>query len=205
VCVVLHGRGEDHAWPFATLQLQRFLADGVQRRATPTFAIASIDGGDATNWHRRKNGDDPPKMITDEFLPRLAARGLRTDRFALWGWSLGGFGALLLASRLGPGRVAAVAAASPALWSAYGASGSGTFDGPADFAANNVASRTHALSAIALRVDCGRDDPFAGQVRKFRAAVTPTPAGGISDGCHDAGFWRSQAAAELAFVGTHLG
>ena len=205
VCVALHGRGGDHSWPFAGLDLQYFLADAVTDRGVPAFALAAVDGGDKTNWHRRQSGDDPLAMITDELLPLLAARGLSTVRIGLWGWSLGGYGALLLASALGSQRVAAVVATSPALWETFGATGPGTFDDEADFTANSVSSRLAQLERLPLRIDCGRDDPFAMPVRRLRAAVQPTPAGGLSAGCHDEAFWTRSAAPEIDFLGQHLG
>lgn len=204
VCVALHGRGGDHTWPFAGLGLQYFLADAVTARDIPGFALAAIDGGDATNWHRRQSGDDPLAMITNELLPLLAARGLSTARIGLWGWSLGGYGALLLASALGPQHVAAAVAASPALWDALDATGPGTFDDEADFTANNVSSRHAQVESVPLRIDCGRDDPFATPVRRLRAALQPTPAGGLSAGCHDEAFWARRAAAQIDFLGPHL-
>lgn len=118
VCLVLHGRGADHAAAFQQLQMHKYLADAV-RRGVPPFALASIDGG-AAYWHPRVNGDDPQAMLLQEFLPLLARRGLLTNRFGLIGWSMGGYGALLLAERLGAIRVAGVAAASPALWTSAG-------------------------------------------------------------------------------------
>ncbi|MGZ4709952.1 MAG: alpha/beta hydrolase-fold protein, partial [Acidimicrobiales bacterium] len=145
VCLALHGRGSDHTWVFDVLSLQFVLADAVERGTSPPFAIASVDGGDTTNWHRRADGDDPPTMITDELLPMLSARGLDTGRVGLWGWSLGGFGALALATTMGPSRVAAVAASSPAVWATYGATQPGTFDDQADFAANDLFERTGLL------------------------------------------------------------
>jgi len=138
-------------------------------------------------------------MITNELLPLLAARGLSTARIGLWGWSLGGYGALLLASALGPQHVAAAVAASPALWDALDATGPGTFDDEADFTANNVSSRHAQFESVPLRIDCGRDDPFATPVRRLRAALQPTPAGGLSAGCHDEAFWTRRAAAQIDF------
>jgi S-formylglutathione hydrolase FrmB len=204
VCVALRGRGGSHRWVFDDLSLQSFLADAVDRRASPPFAIASIDGGDAINWHRRASGDDPAAMISDEFVPLLAERGLVTTEIGVWGWSLGGYGALLLATTLGPGRIAAVVASSPALWSTYGQAGPETFDGQADFAAHDLFTRTHQLEGIPLCIDCGTGDPFAANARRLRGALTPTPAGGLSAGCHDDAFWTRQAAAQIAFLGRHL-
>jgi len=204
VVVALHGRGGDHTWPFTGLGLQHFLADAVTVRGVPGFAIATVDGGDAVNWHRRQTGDDPSAMITDEFLPLLAARGLPTDRIGLWGWSLGGYGALLLASSLGPGRVTSVVAASPAIWDVLSSTGPGTFDNEDDFNANNLSSRHAQLESLPLRIDCGRDDPFATPVRRLRAALNPTPTGGLSPGCHDDAFWTRSAAPEIDFLGQHF-
>jgi len=172
---------------------------------SPPFAIASVDGGDSTNWHRRADGDDPPAMVTGELLPMLADRDLDTARVGLWGWSLGGFGALLLASTMGADRVGAVAASSPAVWASFAASQSGTFDGEADFAANDLFDRTAELEGIPLRIDCGIDDPFAGEVRRLRSRLDPTPDGGLRPGCHDEAFWSRSAAAQLEFIGGHLG
>ena len=204
VCVALHGRGSGHDWAFDTLSLQYVLADAVAKGTSPPFAIATVDGGDATNWHRRADGDDPPAMITDELLPMLSARGLDTDPIGLWGWSLGGFGALLLASDLGPSRVAAVAASSPALWATYSATQPGTFDDEADFQAHDLFARTGELDGIPLRIDCGTDDPFAGEARRLRSQLEPTPDGGLRPGCHDEAFWTRSAAAQLEFIGQHL-
>ena len=204
VCIAMHGRGGDHAWPFTALDLQYFLAEAVTARGVPGFAIAAVDGGEAVNWHRRRSGDDPAAMITDELMPLLTARGLATDRPALWGWSLGGYGALLLASSLGPRHVGAVVAASPALWDTFASTGPGTFDDDPDFTANRVSSRQDQLEQVPLRIDCGRDDPFAPAVRRLRDALQPTPDGGLSAGCHDEAFWTRSAAAEIDFLGHQL-
>ncbi len=204
VCVTLHGRGATHGWMIDELSLPSFLAEAVDRHTSPPFAIASVDGGDATNWHRRANGDDPAAMVTDEFVPLLAEHGLETSKIGLWGWSLGGLGALLLASTLGSGRTAAVVASSPALWTSYAHAEPGVFDSPSDFAAHDVFARTGPLDQIPLRIDCGTDDPFAANTKRLRAELTPTPAGGVTAGCHDDAFWTRQAAAQIAFLGHHL-
>ncbi len=62
-------------------------------------------------------------MIIHEVPPRAAAAGLRTRRIGIVGNSMGGYGALLLAERLGAGparpAAAGVAAASPAIFASY--------------------------------------------------------------------------------------
>lgn len=170
-------------------------------RGTPPFALAAVDGGDGY-WHRRADGDDAQAMLVDEFVPLLGRMGLRTGRFALTGWSMGGYGSLLLAQRLGPVRVAAVSTVSAAIWTSYDQAAAGSFDSAADFAAHDVLARADRLSGIPLRVDCGKSDPFADGNRALRQAV---PAEGVIDGgCHDAAYWRRGATDRLAFLGRAL-
>src|SRR3954470_8785177 len=147
VALVLHGRGDNFADSFGSHALDRFLADAVQT-GTPPFALAAMDGGDHTYWHRRADGDDPQQMLVDEFLPMLRSRGLHTERIGLSGWSMGGYGALLLAERLGSSGCAAVAVDSPALWRAAGDTAPGAFDGAGDYARNNVFVGRSRLSGI---------------------------------------------------------
>jgi enterochelin esterase-like enzyme len=185
------------------MELPRFLAGAVDDGSVAPFAIASVDGGDTVNWHPRADGDDPVQMLTDELFPLLAGQGLVVGRPALWGVSLGGTGALYLATL--PGfSPAAVVAASPALWRDPGEWQAGTYDDEDDFAANSLWNRRDLLAGTDLRIDCGESDPFADRVREFRDGLDPTPAGGIEPGCHDGRFWSRQTPAELAFVGTAL-
>lgn len=205
VCIALHGGSADAAWLFTgDMSLQYFLADAVTHRGSPPFVIAAADGGDAVNWHTRADGDDPQKMITGELLPKLADMGLRTQQIGLWGISLGGYGALLLGSELGPQRTAAVAVSSPALWREYSEAQPGRFDSQADFDEHSLFSRTGAFDGIPLRIDCGSSDPFAPAVEQFRRQLPVEPAGEIADGCHDTGFWTRQATAQLQFIGEYL-
>jgi S-formylglutathione hydrolase FrmB len=202
VLISLHGRGADHRTTFRELSLQKYLAAYIGGGGTP-FAIASVDGGDHGYWHPRQDGD-AAGMVVEEFIPLLTSRGLRTDRFGLYGWSMGAYGAMYLASRLGPGRVASCVAESPAVWHKAWQSAGGAFDNADDFNAHSLWTRIAALQRVRLRIDCGSADGFAQVTRDLRAALSPTPAGGISPGAHDYSFWRGQAAAALAFTGTYL-
>jgi enterochelin esterase-like enzyme len=203
VLISLHGRGGGHRGSFeGGLQLHRFLAQAVQQGSAP-FAIASVDGGDHEYWHPRRD-TDPAGMVIDEFLPLLGRRGLDTARIGLFGWSMGGYGALYLAGRLGAERTAVAIAESPAVWRQAGQSAAGAFDDAEDFDAHAIFGRTSLLDGIALRLDCGAADGFAPVTRELRAALSPAPAGGIQPGGHDVGYWRSQAAAQLRFAATHL-
>lgn len=202
VVLALHGRGADHAFTFRDLGADRFLAEAT-KRGTPPFVVVSVDGGDHSYWHRRSDGDDPPRMLLDELMPMLARRGLRTRRFGLLGWSMGGYGSLLLAERH-PHRVAAVAAMSPALWLHAGDSAPGAFDDADDFRRNDVFAGVHALRDMPLRIDCGDVDPFASATRAFRARLDHRPAGGFETGGHNVYYWRRQLPRALAFLGPRL-
>ena len=204
VAVVLHGRGNDHASVFSAdyLALDRYLAQAV-RGGTPSFALASIDGGEAY-WHARSDGDDPAAMVVDELLPLLAGHGLDIRRLGFMGWSMGGYGALRLGGILGASRVAAVAAMSPALWDDFADSAPGAFDDETDFTDAAVLGRQSDLDGVAVRVDCGEGDPFADVTREYRGGFTVRPAGGMEPGDHDLGYWRRMAGPQLAFLGEAL-
>lgn len=198
VVVVLHGLGGDHASAVTDLALPRYLG-----RAP--FALLTVDGG-GTYWHRRANGDDPLRMITDELLPHLRRLGLRTGRIGLYGYSMGGYGALLAAERLGRGRVAAVAAASPAVFPSYDAARGANpdaFDDAADFARNDVLRGLPDLRDIPAWVGCGHSDVFAGVTETIRGRL-PNTVGGLSEGCHDTAYWRRELPGILRFLGSQL-
>ncbi|MFZ7087670.1 alpha/beta hydrolase [Curtobacterium sp. RRHDQ10] len=226
VVVVLHGYGETHADAFGTrLGLDRFLAAAVAAGSRP-FAIAAVDGGN-TYWHARRSGEDAGRMVTEEFLPVLADRGLRSrpaDRVGFLGWSMGGFGALLLGSTLGRERVAAVGGMSVALWLSADRTASGAFDGPADFAAHDLYRRGALLGRVPVRVDCGTGDGFAANDRALVASIRAGsgsapgsgsgsgsgsaggagPIGAFEPGGHDMAYWRRVAPAQLRFLAAHL-
>jgi enterochelin esterase-like enzyme len=204
VCVVLHGLNGDER-SLLGLGLDRILADAV-RRGVPPFALASVAGGNGY-WHARRNGDDAGRMVVEELLPMLAGHGLAAgsgDRVALLGWSMGGFGALLLAETLGARRVAAVGVMSAALWQRPGDTVEGAFDDREDYLTHDVFAGRSALHGITVRIDCGRGDPFLAADRAFAAGLHPAPAGGFGPGGHDDGYWRRVAPAQLATLGTAL-
>ncbi len=202
VLVALHGRFVDRTNVFGEhIGLDHYLADDPSLR----FAIAAPDGGD-TYGHPRRSGEDAGAMVIDEFLPLLADHGLQTERIGLYGYSMGGYGALRLAGILGPDRVSAVVAVSAALFRSAGETPPGAFDDADDFAAHDIMHRAAELNGIPVRLDCGRGDPFRRAVASYRDGF-PTghePAGGFQAGGHDDGYWRRMAPAELAFVAQYL-
>jgi enterochelin esterase-like enzyme len=95
VCLVLHGFDANHETAFSSLYLQDAQAQLVAGDPIQPIVLAAADGGN-TYWHRRADGDDPLGTLVDEFLPLLAQKGLLVDRVDALGWSMGGYGALLL-------------------------------------------------------------------------------------------------------------
>ena len=194
--IALHGKGSDAASVMAG-GVEQGLAQAVAA-GLPPFAVVAVDGG-GSYWHQRSSGEDSGAMVLGELLPMLSQRGLDTSRVAFLGWSMGGYGALLLGGRLGPARTAAICAVSPALWLSPGATAPGAFDGAADYSANSVWGLP-ALGAIPIRIDCGDSDPFYAATKQFIGQLPHPPAGGFSPGGHDAAFWSSQLPAEIAWM-----
>jgi S-formylglutathione hydrolase FrmB len=203
VCLVLHGRTGNHKTAVSNLHLDRALAGVVLAGGAP-FALVAMDGGADTYWHRRANGDDPPTMLTQELLPRLGAMGLRTNRFAVMGWSMGGYGALLLAETLGRGQVAFVAADAPALWLHPGDSAAGAFDDAEDFRRHDVFAGRQRLAGIPIRVVCGRSDPFLVATKAFVAGVPDLVGADYPVGGHEDKVWSRTAVDQLGPIAAAL-
>jgi S-formylglutathione hydrolase FrmB len=195
--IALHGYGGDAGWPFASAHIERHIA-------TTGLAVATVDGGNFY-WHTRKSGVDPSRLVVEELLPMMGRKGLAVDRVGLIGWSMGGYGALLMATRLGRGRVAGVAAASAALWQSPADSAAGAFDGRVDFAGNDVFTATALgkLRGMPVRLDCGRDDPFIVANRAL-AHELPDAAATFDSGAHTEEYWTAHAGAQMAWLGKHL-
>jgi enterochelin esterase-like enzyme len=194
--VALHGRGQDERFAVEHVRFQDFLAAAGVRAV-----VVSVDGGPSSYWHPRRDGTDALAMVARELVP-LVEEDLGDGRRAVVGWSMGGYGALLLAERF-PDRFPVVAAASPALWRDAAATSPGAFDGALDFKAHDVFTATDRLGEVAVRIDCGRDDPFRAAVEAF-AAMVPDATLDVRHGFHDTAYWRSVAPAQAAFLGRHL-
>jgi S-formylglutathione hydrolase FrmB len=210
VVVALHGLGGD-ASSMATVMAGAMATAGT---GPGPLAVVTVDGG-TTYWHRRASGDDPQGMIINEALPRVARLGPSTARIGIVGNSMGGYGALLLAERLGGPtarpRAAAVAAISPAIFATYADAQQAdrrAFDDPADFARNDVFTRLAGLRDVPPYVACGQSDPFEPTAERLRGRLRQltgtTPAGGIEAGCHDDYFWARHFPSALDFLGHYL-
>src|SRR6202008_634000 len=194
--IALHGKGSDASTVMAG-GVEQGLAQAVNA-GLPPFAVVAVDGGGGY-WHKRASGEAAGAMVLGELIPMLEGQGLDTSRVAFLGWSMGGYGALLLGARLGPARTAAICAVSPALWTSSGATAPGAFDGADDFPANTVWGLPQ-LGQIPIRIDCGDSDPFYSATEQFIAQLPSPPSGGFSPGGHDFAFWGSQLPAEIAWM-----
>ena len=192
--VALHGHGGTAQSSFeGGLELQ----DHVEATG---LAVVAVDGGDGY-WHARSDGSDSGAMVTDDLLPMaLRTVGLHAGTpVALLGWSMGGFGALWLATRLGRARVRAVVAESAAVWLTPGETPAGAFDDREDYLRVTVFNHLPALSALPVRLDCGTSDPFLAANRRLAAAL-PHAKATFDNGGHTTSYWRGHAAAQLAWV-----
>jgi S-formylglutathione hydrolase FrmB len=186
VCLLLHAAAGDHRAPFDRLRMHHHLAQAVGGERVRPLALASADGR-GSSW-RPAADDDPFAMLLEELLPLLAGVGLRTgaDDLGVLGWSMGGGGALRLAEAA-PERLAAVVATSPAV-----------------AATGDEVAAAARLRGLAVRVDCGETDPFAGATRALAAALPRGAEVNLAKGCHDGVFWQRQAPAQLRFLAAAL-
>ena len=201
--LALHGYGNDHSAAENDLGMSEFQAEAIAN-GTPSFAVVSVDGGDG--FYHPFHGDDAGAMIVNELLPRLASAGLDTRRIGLYGWSMGGYGALRLATILGVERVAGVAAVSAALWQSPSDAPAVSFTGPDDYTRYSVMHAQAALSGIPIRLEDGDGDPFLNADREF-AATFSADSGvhlSVTSGGHNPGYWRSRLLGDLVFLGRRL-
>ena len=190
--VALHGHGGD-----ADSAFDLGLADHVDQTR---LAVVSVDGGN-TYWHARTDGSDTGAMVREELIPLALKRsGLpAATPVALYGWSMGGFGALLLASDMGPQRVSCVVAASAALWTDGGQTPAGAYDDREDFERHSIFGRTDRLKEIPVRLDCGSDDPFIAANREL-APLLANVMTRFDTGGHTEDYWSSHAEDEMGWA-----
>jgi dienelactone hydrolase len=152
----------------------------------PTFVLAGADGG-PTGWAGNRTGDDPQRMLREELPHWCAQRGWDSTRLAAYGWSLGGFGSLLLAEQ-NPRMLRAVSALSPAVSSG-----------------DPVITGAGRLERRRTAVWCGQSDPLAPAVRDLVAAIPGGPAiASFTPGAHTRDFWNRVTPAAFAFAASAL-
>ncbi len=187
VVLALHGGFGNHLQVFDGMGMMRAQSDP---RLATDVAVASVDAG-TSYYHRRADGTDTGAMIVQDLLPALADRGLDTSRLGLTGYSMGGYGALLLGATVLHDQVSAVAPISAALWRTVESAEPFAFDGPQDYADHNVFAMRTALSERPLQVACGLQDPFLPDNLAFVGGFDTPPATDYAPGGHDNAYWAA--------------
>lgn len=203
VCLALHGYGGDARAAIGAGDYPQFIAGAVRDGAAP-FALAAPDGGNGY-WHPHAS-DDPLGMLVDEFLPMLASRGLRTDRVAVAGWSMGGYGALLCGLTYRE-EFRLIVATSPAIFHSYADAHNvnpGAYDSSDEWARYDVTARADRFAGLSVRIAIGAADPFAPAVRAFRDRLPDPGVVRIATGCHDHRFWTYAAPDQVRAISSAL-
>ncbi len=183
VCLVLHGASATTA-DFARFGLPEFLTATVES-GVPPFVLVGVDGG-RTRWEGDGQSDDPQRMLREEVPMWCAERGFDPSRIAVHGWSMGGYGSLLLAAS-NPGWLRAVAVLSPAV-------GGG-----------RLAELDTELDGERIAVWCGTDDALYGAVQNLAADIPGGPAiAEFAPGGHTRSYWNTVTVDALSFVGRSL-
>ncbi|MET8067020.1 alpha/beta hydrolase-fold protein, partial [Micromonospora sp. NPDC005313] len=142
--------------------------------------------GGRLSW-RAAGDDDPQRMVREEVPTWCARRGFDSSRLAVWGWSMGGFGALLLAETY-PKWLRMAAAFSPAV-----SPGDAVFTG------------VEKLRGTPVGLWCGRQDNFLSDVRALARALPEEPVRAAwADGRHNFGYWGTVIPDAFALIGAAL-
>lgn len=202
----LYGDGGSHTSRLGGVAPAHALAGRTHAGALPPMAIGVVDGG-SLYWNAHP-GDDPMRMLTDEFIPlcRRHRLGNGPQAIGVLGISMGGYGALLVAEKH-PNLVHAVAAISPAIWTTYDqarAVNAAAFTDAQAFADNDVITHAAQLARLPVRIVSGADDPFHPGVVALARHLPATAHLAVTAGCHDSAFFAEQQLPSLQFLGRHL-
>jgi len=184
VVVILHGATATPA-DYQRFGFGKFLTASVEA-GSPPFVLAGADGG-VLKWEPQPDGDDPQRMVLEEMPDWLAERGFAWTRRAVWGWSMGGYGALRLA-QVEPGWAMATAAFSPAV------SGG-----------DSVFQDVSALEDQLLGIWCGTRDMFYDAVRDLVDLLPTRPAvQSFSPGGHTRAYWNDHTLDAFEFLAAQI-
>ncbi|MEZ5077854.1 MAG: alpha/beta hydrolase-fold protein [Solirubrobacterales bacterium] len=204
--VLLHGRGGSAD----TFTGNEAFFAGLARMGRLAPIVAFPDGGIHSYWHDRRNGKWG-RYVMREVIPEVSRRfGVDSDRIAIGGISMGGFGAYDLALEH-PRRFCAVGGHSAALWFEAGETAPGAFDSAADFARNDVVGTVQgdpdAFGSMPVWNDYGSSDPFRVYNEGFVAALRGGDASLSAHswpGGHEGSYWARHWPRYLRFYANSL-
>jgi S-formylglutathione hydrolase FrmB len=198
--VLLHGRG---GTPSELLGLD--LRPALRRLGPYAPDVLLVNGGDSSYYHDRR-GERWGSYVLREAIPAGILRlGADSQRVAIGGFSMGGFGALDLA-RLAPRRFCAVGGHSAALWRSARKTPPGAFDDAADFRRHNLFAPSRPYRSP-VWLDVGRDDPFRNADARFARllrARTVNVTFHVWPGIHADSYWRAHVWDYLRFYAVAL-
>lgn len=213
--VLLHGRDDPSrlAWLIPkrsgpASMLSDALFAGLARLGRRAPVVVLLNGGGHSYYHDRRDGPWA-SMVLDEAIPDAVRRFATVrDRIAIGGISMGGYGALHIAS-LRPRMFCAVGGHSAALWQTASASAPGAFDDAADYTRNDVfaAVRAGRFDHLPVWMDGGTEDPFRPADAAFVALVRDRGVRvtyHVWPGAHTASYWHAHTAAYLGFYASAL-
>lgn len=213
--ILLHGRHDPkrfgwliHERSGPESMLNDALLHALSRLGARAPVVVMLNGGAHSYFHNRRDGKWG-SMILHEAIPNAVRRfHTQPGRIAIGGISMGGYGALLAASRE-PKRFCAVGGHSAALWLAPGDSAPGAFDDREDFLRYDVfaAAKRGRLDKLPIWLDVGSSDGFRPadaalatllQKRGARVSFHTSPGG------HDRTYWHSHMTDHFHFYASAL-
>lgn len=200
--VLLHGRhdpgplhwlGGDISGPQSMLN-DAFFA-GLARLGARAPIVVMLNGGGHSYFHDRRDGPWAASILR-EAIPDAIRRFHTHGRIAIGGISMGGYGALHLAS-LRPDEFCAVGGHSAAVWPSAGATAPGAFDDARDYDRNDVFAAAAELRRLPVWLDNGDRDPFLAADGKLAQALHVHQH--VWPGGHTGSYWHAHMAQYLRF------
>ena len=188
--VFLHGRTDDLRGPDAALS--QAMLDGLDRLGRRAPAVLLVNGGRSSYFHDRADGRWGTYVLRQAIPAGVRRLGADRRRVAIGGISMGGFGALHLATRR---RFCAVGGHSPALWLSAGETPPGAFDDEADFDAVTPFGRRPRTDEVWL--DVGTGDPFRSATEELGRRLGRRVR--VWKGGHSGSYWSTHMRDYLRF------
>jgi pimeloyl-ACP methyl ester carboxylesterase len=185
--VLLHGRGS-HPSQFTSDNFFRAL----DKPGSPVVVMPS--GGDHSYWHDRRDGNWADAVL--DTIADARHRFHTTGKVAIGGISMGGYGALHIAS-LRPQEFCAAGGHSAAVWTSASATAPGAFDDAEDYARNDIFAEAPRLKGVRVWLDNGDRDPFRDADAQLARTLHITQH--VWPGGHTATYWDAHITQYLRF------